>query len=273
MGEPMTEGPPPEVISFLADDARSDHSAMLAHGNGAAAPLARDSPSGWGGSSTAGNSEAGAVAAAPPPPPAPLAKQKSRMDSGVSELWTVDFSELGIQKQIGEGSFGKVGHVLEGRHQTRQRGGKEGCAVVQQRGGMPCPLCPPRLASLDLHTPLCLPLSCPQVYLAKWRETTVAVKVLGSVGSANSTGLDDEFPDSSASLKLHPLYESLQKVGAGRRCALARACLSDSRHAWPCLLSHAAAGVAAPVCLPGSCPRPASQPACLQPTSLPCPRL
>lgn len=49
-----------------------------------------------------------------------------------------------------------------------------------------------------------------QVYLAKWRETTVAVKVLGSIGTG-TTSLDDEFPD-AATAKGHPLYESLQKV-------------------------------------------------------------
>ena len=66
----------------------------------------------------------------------------------------------------------------------------------------------------------------PQVYLAKWRETTVAVKVLGNLGAGASPGLDDEFPD-AASAAGHPLYESLQKVrrregggalsGGGRR--------------------------------------------------------
>jgi serine/threonine protein kinase len=63
-----------------------------------------------------------------------------RTASGVSELWLVDYKELAIQKQIGEGSFGKV-------------------------------------------------------YLAIWRETTVAVKVLGGMTSASS--LDEEFPDSN----------------------------------------------------------------------------
>ena len=76
---------------------------------------------------------------------------------GVSELWTVAFRELDIQKQIGEGSFGKV-------------------------------------------------------FLAKWRETTVAVKVLGSIGGGGSY-LDEEFPDAAAA-KGHPLYESLQKEAA-----------------------------------------------------------
>lgn len=52
-----------------------------------------------------------------------------------------------------------------------------------------------------------------QVYLAKWRETTVAVKVLGALGAGTSS-LDDEFPDAAAG-KTHPLYESLQKVGQG----------------------------------------------------------
>lgn len=50
-----------------------------------------------------------------------------------------------------------------------------------------------------------------KVFLAKWRETTVAVKVLGNLGAGGSS-LDDEFPDAAAA-KGHPLYESLQKVG------------------------------------------------------------
>lgn len=54
-----------------------------------------------------------------------------------------------------------------------------------------------------------------QVYLAKWRETTVAVKVLGALGAGTSS-LDDEFPDAAAA-KTHPLYESLQKVRLGPR--------------------------------------------------------
>lgn len=66
-----------------------------------------------------------------------------RSASGVSELWLVDYKELAIQKQIGEGSFGKV-------------------------------------------------------YLAIWRETTVAVKVLGGITSASS--LDEEFPDGTTTM-------------------------------------------------------------------------
>lgn len=96
--------------------------------------LARDSPSAWGGSSTGGGSAGGGVArtasevglagaasgsaastSAAAAAATALQKQRSsvttasRIDSGVSELWTVDFRELAIQKQIGEGSFGKVG--------------------------------------------------------------------------------------------------------------------------------------------------------------------
>lgn len=129
-GEQLTQGPPPEVMSFLAnDDAASDHSAMVIHGGMASVPsgLARDSPSGWGGSSTGGGSAgggvvptaseaglAGAASGSAASTSAPLQKQRSsmtttsRIDSGVSELWTVDFRELAIQKQIGEGSFGKA---------------------------------------------------------------------------------------------------------------------------------------------------------------------
>ncbi|KAL4452237.1 hypothetical protein ABPG75_007899 [Micractinium tetrahymenae] len=192
-GEQLTQGPPPDVISFLAnDDAASDHSAMVMHGGLASAisGLTRDSPSGWGGSSTCGGSAgggggggvartasevgvagaaSGGAASAAPSTSAAAALQKqrssvttaSRIDSGVSELWTVDFRELAIQKQIGEGSFGKV-------------------------------------------------------FLAKWRETTVAVKVLGSCGTTNtSPGLDDEFPEAEGqNARSHPLYQSLQKEAA-----------------------------------------------------------
>lgn len=95
--------------------------------------LARESPSAWGGSSTGGGSAGGGVArtaskgglagaasaGAPTSAAAATALQKqrssvtasSRIDSGVSELWTVDFRELAIQKQIGEGSFGKASTV------------------------------------------------------------------------------------------------------------------------------------------------------------------
>ena len=63
-----------------------------------------------------------------------------------------------------------------------------------------------------MHSPSWLLAGALQVFLAKWRETTVAVKVLGNMGTANSPGLDDEFPDAAAG-KSHPLYDSLQKVG------------------------------------------------------------
>jgi hypothetical protein len=53
----------------------------------------------------------------------------------------------------------------------------------------------------------------PQVFLARWRETTVAVKVLGAMGAGAAPGLDEEFPDAAAA-KGHPLYESLQKEAA-----------------------------------------------------------
>jgi hypothetical protein len=67
------------------------------------------------------------------------------------------------------------------------------------------------LAPLSPPSPPPPPHTHPQVYLAKWRETTVAVKVLGAMGSASAPGLDDEFPDAAAA-KRHPLHESLQKV-------------------------------------------------------------
>ena len=54
---------------------------------------------------------------------AALIKQRSsRIDSGVSELWTVEFKDMAIEKQIGEGSFGKV-RPLEGQA-GRQAGGQ-----------------------------------------------------------------------------------------------------------------------------------------------------
>lgn len=49
-----------------------------------------------------------------------------------------------------------------------------------------------------------------QVHLAKWRETTVAVKVLSSTGVSSS--LEEEFPEGSPTARDHPLFESLQKV-------------------------------------------------------------
>lgn len=75
-------------MSFLADDG----------GVAAAAGPHRDSP----GSSRREERPSGE-----------LSKQRSlapssRLGSGVSELWTVDFRELDIQKEIGAGSFGKA---------------------------------------------------------------------------------------------------------------------------------------------------------------------
>ena len=53
---------------------------------------------------------------------------------------------------------------------------------------------------------------CLQVHLAKWRETTVAVKVLSNAGLSDS--MEEEFPEQGGSPgQRHPLYESLQKVG------------------------------------------------------------
>ena len=97
-------------------------------------------------------------------------------------------------------------------------------ARVRRRGGGTlgrslCSLWAHAHAGLAVHRhPAVLHHSTPanlQVYLAKWRETTVAVKVLGALGAGTSS-LDDEFPDAAAG-KTHPLYESLQKVGQGPR--------------------------------------------------------
>jgi hypothetical protein len=187
-----------EIITFLADDAGSDHSAMSPECVGAGELAAA--------ATTARNSSDAAAAAA-------LLKQRSsRIDSGVSELWTVEFKDMAIEKQIGEGSFGKV-RPLAGSQAGRLRGAAgdlpaggwaacgAGRAASIAAGYMPA--WPPTLLFA------CLPAWL-QVYLAKWRETTVAVKVLGNIGGAPC--LDEEFPDAAAA-KGHPLYESLQKVG------------------------------------------------------------
>lgn len=68
---------------------------------------------------------------------------------GAAQLWQVHMEEMQIQKQIGEGSFGKV-------------------------------------------------------YLAKWKETTVAVKILTSTSGSS----DDDFPTRLP----NPLLQSLEKV-------------------------------------------------------------
>ncbi len=118
---PRTQAPPAEVIHFL-DDGGSEHSAFQR--DSPSGPPVANGSSGGGGSPPVAPSDSSAAAH--------LLKQKSmaaaRMDSGVSELWTVDFKELGLQKQIGEGSFGKVGAV--GR----------ACAIRRQEGqaGRPC---------------------------------------------------------------------------------------------------------------------------------------
>lgn len=85
----LTRGPPADIISFLADD------------NGLPVENAqRDEPGG----STSGREGR---------PSGELSKQRSlapssRLGSGVSELWTVDFRELAIQREVGAGSFGIV---------------------------------------------------------------------------------------------------------------------------------------------------------------------
>lgn len=86
----LTRGPPADIISFLADDGAVP----------AAEAPHRDSP---------GGSNGGREGR----PSGELSKQRSlapssRLGSGVSELWTVDFRELDIQKEVGAGSFGKV---------------------------------------------------------------------------------------------------------------------------------------------------------------------
>lgn len=73
-----TQGPPPEILSFLSEDA-----AALEH-------------------------RASEAALAEAQQRQLTALGRSASQAGVSQLWTLGFGELGIQKQIGEGSFGKV---------------------------------------------------------------------------------------------------------------------------------------------------------------------
>jgi hypothetical protein len=110
-GEQATRGPPPDIITFLADDQRSDHSAMAAQPS---EPL-ESGDSGAAASSGGLAAASGVARTSSDGGLSHLQKQRSmasRYDSGVSELWTVSFGELDLQKQIGEGSFGKVGAVL-----------------------------------------------------------------------------------------------------------------------------------------------------------------
>lgn len=81
-----TKGPPPEVMSFLSED-----------GNGERPPV---SPSA---TSLLIRSNSG--------------KSRGLHSGGVSELWLVDYKEIEKQKQIGEGSFGKV-HLAFWRETT-----------------------------------------------------------------------------------------------------------------------------------------------------------
>ena len=129
----------------------------------------------------------------------------------------MDFKQLEIQQQIGEGSFGKV------RPSWGGGGWGPGGGPLPRRSARPTARPPP--------PPLPSPARCAgQVYLAKWRETTVAVKVLAGAAEG-APHLNEEFPEGGAATTFggvaangdaarfpHPLYDSLRKVRGGSVC-------------------------------------------------------
>ena len=119
------------------------------------------------------------------------------------QRWHLQYSDLVIQRPLGEGSFGKV------------RGG------VPRRGeeGAGWPLHAPRNlpAYISSSPPPMPPPHPPQVYLATWHQTLVAVKLLlaadspppspqqaGAEGGAGGVAALSTF--------LSPVMEALQKV-------------------------------------------------------------
>ena len=116
----LTQGPPEDVLTFLSNDP-PEAAAALANGgaNGSEGGAGRSESLGL--ASVLSGSQGGL-----------LSKQKSLAHvSGVSELWLVDWSELELLKQIGEGSFGKV-HLAKWRETTvgGRAGAQEGSRVV-----------------------------------------------------------------------------------------------------------------------------------------------
>ena len=149
--ELLTQGPPKDVIVFLSLEDRGPEAGGLAGGG----------PDGGGSGGGSGEAQAPDSEGRRQGPSRTTTLRPT--GSGVSELWTVDYRELDVQKQIGEGSFGKV-------------------------------------------------------HLAKWRETTVAVKVLAPLaGGVQGSGLDEEFPQQEGHVSAgarHPFYDELQKEAA-----------------------------------------------------------
>ena len=107
-------------------------------------------------------------------PSGELSKQRSlapssRLGSGVSELWTVDFRELDIQKEVGAGSFGKVGaptlHIFSCLHEV---GGLAGTCVGggQEARGHQCQVKPCSFPSCCLSVPAGLPVVGPSFQLS-----------------------------------------------------------------------------------------------------------
>jgi hypothetical protein len=121
----LTKGPPTDIITFLADDPPTVAAATPV----AATPSDRGSPreplsalpTARAASAVPRTSSDGGLASLQK-----LRSAASRIDSGVSELWTVDFRELAIEKQIGEGSFGKVGVGCEWIGPGGGKSGREG---------------------------------------------------------------------------------------------------------------------------------------------------
>jgi hypothetical protein len=92
----LTQGPSDDVLTFLSQDPPEAAAALADNG---CLQEGQESPS----------RDAG-TAPTPTASSAMLRSQKSlaRLGSDVSELWLVEWAELQLQKQIGEGSFGKV---------------------------------------------------------------------------------------------------------------------------------------------------------------------
>ena len=103
----VTEGPSEDVLNFLTADPPEAHAALFdaasQTGNGnATLTEGEDSPTRGGGLTPAASESISVTSRL-------LSNTTlARMGSSVSELWLVDWSELQLQKQIGEGSFGKV---------------------------------------------------------------------------------------------------------------------------------------------------------------------
>ena len=189
--------PPPAACSSVQSDPLLlwVNSQLHPEGQGPSRPTPRDSEE-----SARGGTQATLT-------PSISASSSQRRASGLVDLkpWQLKYSELKIQRPLGEGSFGKVGEQAEAAARVCQAPLPAGACVAGVGGGLGCR--PRARGCSQLHVGLCCLLVGAQVFLATWNETLVAVKLLLSTDDAAAAAAG-----SSASLSLPlPVMDELQK--------------------------------------------------------------